>query len=166
MTKYLFKGYLVVMVFLLSYSVKGQSQNCDHDKANFRCVKYIRNYDADTVTFNIPNIHPIVGNKVNIRVNGVDTPEIRTKNQCEKKKAVIAKKYAQTFLKNAKVINLENIQRGKYFRIVADVIIDGKSLTEMLLVKGLAYPYDGGTKRKVDWCKTTRSIASENRLKR
>ena len=41
--------------------------------------------------------------------------------------------------------------RDKYFRINARVIADGQDLSEMLVVKGLAIPYDGGTKTK-DWC--------------
>jgi len=44
---------------------------------------------------------------------------------------------------------LRNIDRGKYFRIVADVYIDGKSLAQMLLTKGLAKVYDGG--KKSEW---------------
>ena len=52
-------------------------------------------------------------------------------------------------LKTAKVIELRNIQRGKYFRIVADVYVDDKNLADILIKNNLALPYDGGTKR--DW---------------
>ena len=52
--------------------------SCAHDEKNFRCVKYVKNYDADTVTFDVPNVHPLLGKKINIRVDGVDTPELRT----------------------------------------------------------------------------------------
>jgi endonuclease YncB( thermonuclease family) len=124
-------------------------------------VKYIKNYDADTVTFNIPNIHPLIGKRINIRVSGVDTPEIRTKNKCEKEKARHAKNLVTSLLKSAKRIDLENVQRGKYFRVVADVKIDGQSLSKYLLKNGLAYPYHGKTKRQMDWCKSYREIASE-----
>lgn len=136
--------------------------DCTHDANNFRCVKYVKNYDADTVTFDIPNVHPLIGNRVSIRVNGVDAPEIRTKNKCEKIKGRKAKKIVRNLLKNAKRIDLENVSRGKYFRVVADVKIDGQSLSYYLLKNGLAHTYDGGTKKKVDWCKTNREIASEN----
>ena len=130
--------------------------------SNFRCVKYIKNYDADTITFNIPGTHPLIGKKINIRVSGVDTPEIRTKNKCEKSKARNAKKLVSNLLKNSTRIDLENIKRGKYFRIVADVVIDGKSLKNYLLKNGFAYSYQGGTKKKMNWCKTYREIASDN----
>lgn len=135
--------------------------DCKHDATNFRCVKYLYNYDADTVTFNIPNVHPLIGKKISIRVAGVDTPEVRTKNQCEKQKARAAKKLVENLLKNAKRIDLENVTRGKYFRVVANIKIDGNSLTDYLLKNGLAYTYNGGTKPIVNWCKPVRAIATE-----
>lgn len=130
-----------------------KKSECTHTADTLKCVKYVRNYDADTITMEIPGLHPLLGKNAGIRVLGVDTPEIRTKNACEKKKAKHAKKVVEKILSKAKRIDLENISRGKFFRIVADVKADGKSLTKMLLEKNLAYPYDGGTKRKVDWCK-------------
>lgn len=139
------------------------ASDCKHTENTFKCVKYVKNYDADTVTFNIPDVHPLIGKSVNIRVFGVDTPEIRTKNQCEKTKAKNAKKLVASLLKKAKRIDLEKIQRGKYFRIVADVIIDGKSLSEYLLKNGLAYAYNGGKKKKMNWCQSLREIANSNK---
>lgn len=135
--------------------------SCQHQKSSFHCVEYVKNYDADTVTVNIPGLHPLIGHKVNIRVRGVDTPEIRTKNKCEKKKGRHAKKLVKNLLKKAKRIDLTNIERGKYFRIVADVMIDGKNLTNYLVKNGLGYPYDGGTKAKVNWCKDLKVLAKE-----
>jgi len=44
------------------------------------------------------------------------------------------------------------MHRGKYFRIVADVYVDGKSLAESLIEANLGVPYYGMTKIK-DWCK-------------
>ena len=61
-----------------------------------------------------------------------------------------------------KRIDLENIERGKYFRIIADIKIDGKSLTRYLLKNGLAYSYDGGKKKKTNWCNSYRKVSSDN----
>ena len=36
-------------------------------------------------------------------------------------------------LKDAEQITLKNMERGKYFRIAADVIVDGESLADMLI---------------------------------
>jgi micrococcal nuclease len=137
-------------------------ESCTHDDHNFRCVKYIKNYDADTVTFDVPNVHPLLGKNINVRVSGVDTPEVKTTNSCEKKKAINAQKLVANLLSKAKRIDLTNVQRDKYFRVIADIIIDGQSLSQYLLKNGLAYSYDGGTKKNINWCKSNREIATEN----
>ena len=126
--------------------------SCQHDAKNFRCVKYIKNYDADTITFNIPEVHPLLGDKISVRVSGLDTPEIKGQLPCEKEAAKTAQRLVENLLKNAKVIHLENIDRDKYFRILADVKIDGRSLTEIVLKNKLGYVYHGETKQKVNWC--------------
>lgn len=150
---------LIVIVFLWSL-VFADSEQCQHSSKAFRCVEYVKNYDADTITFNIPNVHPLFGRKINIRVSGVDTPEIRTKYSCEKLKARSAKKLVKSLLKKAKRIDLINLERGKYFRVVADVVVDGKSLSTYLLKNGHAYAYNGGKKKIMDWCKSHREIAN------
>ena len=99
--------------FALNTEVK---PDCEHTDTSFKCVKYLRNYDGDTVTFNIPNIHKLLGAKISIRLNGVDTPEIKGKTQCEKDKARQAQKLVKELLSKARVIHLKNIDRGKYFR--------------------------------------------------
>ena len=112
--------------------------------------KVISVYDGDTFRVNIDNLPPILGQNIAIRVNGIDTPEIRGKCQSEKDLAIKARDFVRSQLFNAKVIELANIQRGKYFRIVADVIIDEQRLTDLLLDKKLGYRYYGG--KKLGWC--------------
>ena len=153
------------MPFLL-LSLFAIGKPCTHDEKSLRCVQYIKNYDGDTVTFNIPRVHPLIGKKINIRVFGVDTPEIKSKSKCEKQKAEEAKKFVHHLLKKAKRIDLEKVKRGKYFRIVADIRFDGKSLTEYLLKSRLAYPYIGGTKLKRDWCKITQKTDQAKKAKK
>jgi micrococcal nuclease len=55
-------------------------------------------------------------------------------------------------LNNAEQIALKNMEQGKYFRIAADVIVDGESLRGMLVDAGVAARYDGG-KKIHKWCK-------------
>lgn len=126
--------------------------SCAHSKNDFRCVKYLSNYDGDTIRFEIPNVHPLLGHKIAIRVRGLDAGEMRTKNACEKSAAYIARDLVKSKLSVAKKINLKNIERGKYFRIVADVEIDGVDLKQVVMNNGLAYEYGGKTKSKIDWC--------------
>ena len=113
-------------------------------------VEYVKNYDGDTITFNIPNIQPIIGNKISIRVYGVDCPEIKGHCLQEKILAQKAKKFVQGKCRQGKRIDLTNIRRGKYFRIVANVIIDGEDLSDELLNNLLAIPYFG--EKKENWC--------------
>jgi len=112
--------------------------------------KVISVYDGDTFRVNINSLPPIVGKNIAIRVNGVDTPEIRGKCQYEKNLALKARDFVRDKLSNAKEIKLTNLQRGKYFRVVANVVVDGVSLEQELLDNKLAYRYDGG--RKLSWC--------------
>ena len=112
---------------------------------------YARNYDGDTVTFNLPELHPIIGEKISIRVNGIDTPEINGKCEKEKYDVKQAQQMVADILKDAEQIVLRNMERGKYFRIAADVFVDGESLGDMLIEAGVAVRYDGG-KKNHKWC--------------
>ena len=112
---------------------------------------YVRNYDGDTITFNLPGLHSIIGEKISIRVNGIDTPEIKGKCEKEKYDAKQAKEMVADILKDAEQITLKNMERGKYFRIAADVYADGENLADILIEAGVAVQYDGGKKAQ-KWC--------------
>lgn len=127
--------------------------NCTHDANHFRCVRYLRNYDGDTITVEIPGVHPLLGHKVSVRVAGIDTPEKRGKKPCEKTRAREAQQLVASVLKSASNIELRNVERDKYFRILAEVWADNKSLGQLLLKNQLAYQYSGGRKpTSIDWC--------------
>ena len=113
--------------------------------------KVISVYDGDTFRVNIDSLQPLIGKNIPIRLEGVDTPEINGKCQYEKDLALKARDFVRSKLLNAAEIKLKDLQRGKYFRIVAKVYIDGVSLEEELLQNGLAYQYNGG--KKSNWCK-------------
>jgi len=113
---------------------------------------YVKNYDGDTITFNIPNIHPLFGKLISVRLSGVDTPEIRgSKCAKEKELAYKAKVFVKNLLTGAEKIELKNVGRGKYFRILADIHVDGINLAELLIKNNFAIRYYGGKKEK-DWC--------------
>ena len=107
-------------------------------------------YDGDTFRVDIDSFPPIVGKNIPIRLNGVDTPEITGKCQREKDLAIKARDFVRSKLSKAKEIKLTKLQRGKYFRVVANVMIDGVSLEQELLENKLAYKYTGG--KKSSWC--------------
>ena len=108
-------------------------------------------YDGDSFTVNIKDYPPIIGERITVRINGIDTPEMRGKCELEKVLARKAKQQTVIILREAKSVELKNLQRGKYFRIIADVYVDGVSLAKILMDSKLAVEYHGGTKTK-DWC--------------
>ena len=74
---------------------------------------------------------------------GVDTPEMKGTSDEVKALAKEAQQRTEKALQGASKIELRNPQRGKYFRIVSEVWIDGESLADMLKANGLAKDYDG-----------------------
>jgi endonuclease YncB( thermonuclease family) len=148
------KAFIIFILISSVCLVFGYVKKCKHSKNMFCCVKYVKNYDGDTITVNVKNIHPLFGMPMTVRLAGIDTPELRTKNKCEKQKAVLARDLVKNLLIKADRIDIVNAGKGKYFRVVADIIIDNSiNLKNVLLEKGLAYKYDGAKKQKIDWCK-------------
>ena len=137
-------------LFLLNSNI--QARSCQQSEEIFQQLEYLNNYDGDTITFNIPCVHPLLGSFMKVRLNGIDTAEIRGSRPCEKKIALYTKDFVASLLAPAHEIELTNFKRGKYFRIVGDVIFDGQNLSKVLLENHLAIPYDGGTKADYDWC--------------
>lgn len=129
---------------------------CENDNKTFRCVKFIKNYDGDTITVSIPDTHPLFGKNIPVRVFGVDAPEIKTKDKCEKEAGRMAKNLVTSLLKNAKNIEIRNVQRDKYFRILGEVYSDGINIREILIKNQLAYEYYGKTKKKINWCQVVK----------
>lgn len=142
-----------VFFSILMFSFEAFGVPCKaHTRDNFYCVKVLSVYDGDTFRVKIPGIHPKFGENIAVRVRGIDSPEIKTKNWCESVKAERAKKMAKGLLSKGRV-HLINVKEGKYFRLVATVRVGRKSLANELLKHNLAVRYDGGTKPNVDWCK-------------
>lgn len=108
-------------------------------------------YDGDTCTMSLPGTHALFGDHISIRLDGIDTPEIKGKCAREKSMAVAARNLVNRRLAAASTIDLEDLGRDKYFRIGARVMADGQDLGAELLRLGLAVPYNGGTKIQ-DWC--------------
>ncbi|WP_345985741.1 thermonuclease family protein [Sulfurimonas sp. HSL-1656] len=142
---------LFILALLFSITLNASSIK-DNNFGSVRVDEITSIYDGDTFRATIKAWPLLIGERIGIRINGVDTPEMRGKCQAEKDLARKAKQHAVSLLRNAKVVELRNMKRGKYFRIVADVYADGVSVGQSLINNSLAVQYDGGTKTK-DWCK-------------
>ena len=89
-----------------------------------------------------------MGDRIGVRLARIDAPEVRTKCDAEKKKGIEARDMLAERLRHAKAIDLREVKRGKYFRLVAEVIADGENMSDVLLARGLTWPYDGGTRER------------------
>lgn len=108
-------------------------------------AKVVKVYDGDTVhvVFSYFNTYyKWIG-----RIAHVDTPELKTKNEEEKKKGYeVRDKLRELIL--GKIVQLHCHEFDKYGRLLIDIEIDGTKVDEWLLSNGYAKKYEGGTKEK------------------
>lgn len=85
-------------------------------------IEVIRIYDGDTFFVNIPDVHWLIGSNISVRIRGIDTPEIRGGTEETKE---LARKSRDALIKlfEGRKITLYNLNRDKYFRILADVAV-------------------------------------------
>ncbi|WP_337747463.1 thermonuclease family protein [Victivallis vadensis] len=88
--------------------------------------------DGDTFACDIDEHSAIAGKNISIRLRGINTPELKSRNEEERKFANLEKQRLSDLLNKAQVIELRNLGRDKYFRINADVYIDGEPLLPKL----------------------------------
>jgi micrococcal nuclease len=74
----------IILLSLLTFAVTAK------DYGSATVSKVISVYDGGTFRISIKNYPPIVGENIDIRVNGIDTPEIRGKCPSEKVLAIKA----------------------------------------------------------------------------
>lgn len=108
--------------------------------------------DGDTIKADIA-IFPGLIHRANIRLSGIDAPEMRGDTECEKQLAQASKQFLeQLLIPTAGQIIVKNVKQGKYAgRIVADVYVRNDLLGDKLINAGHAVEYHGG-KRKA-WCR-------------
>jgi len=105
-------------------------------------------YDGDTFTVDATP-WPGVTIRVSVRVDGVDTPEIRGKCQVEKDMAIEAREFVKETI--GENVHLVNVRHGKYAgRVVAKVLVNGQDLAALIIGAGLGRPYQGGARE--GWC--------------
>nr|QGT50623.1 hypothetical protein Elusimicrob1349_0930 [uncultured Elusimicrobia bacterium] len=113
--------------------------------SNFYKVQLGKVLDGDTFKVYLACSYKLFCKGVSVRVRGIDTPELKSKDPAEKERAKQARQFTRDFLTNRK-ITLKQCSKDKYFRLLCDVYADGKSLSNALLEAKLAIPYQGGSK--------------------
>jgi len=92
-----------------------------NDYGNVIVSRVTNVYDGDTFRVDIDQWPALIGKNAPIRINNIDTPELRAKCANEKRLALLAKKFTRDKLQHGDIIELKRLNRGKYFRITADV---------------------------------------------
>ena len=106
----------------------------------------IKVYDGDTIT--IASTLPIVNSplyRFSVRLSGIDSAEIKSKNINEKDHAKKVRDILSELILH-KTVTLKNISTEKYGRILADVYLDELCINKWMLSEGYAVEYNGGTK--------------------
>ena len=123
---------------------------------NFRVIEITKVLDGDTIDVLI-DLGFDLYKKERVRIAGVDTPEKRTRDLEEKALGIDATNWLKDKLEGAisgdddLVIRTELVGGvGKYGRLLGWLYIgtDELSLNEQMIAEGLAWEYDGGTKKK------------------
>ena len=109
--------------------------------------------DGDTIKFQVGFLPSEIKPFLSVRINGVDTPEKKPRNKCDKEDELAQKasKFTKDAVAAAKSIKVSIDGWDKYGgRILGDVYLDGKSLSTMLIQSGTAREYHG--EAKGSWC--------------
>ena len=108
----------------------------------------LRAYDGDTIKTPIVALKGLP--KLSIRVDGIDTPEIRGKCDYEKTQAIKARDRLNQLLEGEVIVTPLGWDKygGRFIAVVQDK--DGRNVSEILITEGLARPYQG--EKKLPWC--------------
>ena len=71
------KPFVIIVVFLVSLIFCNALQSYAESYDDYQGAIYLKKYDGDTIRFNLPLYPPIAGKDIRVRVNGIDTPEIK-----------------------------------------------------------------------------------------
>lgn len=125
-------------------------------------AKVVYVYDGDTIHIVFP-VYTLEGKRVErrwkCRLSGIDTPEIKTKDEEEKKRAIMIRDivHSKLFGKTVWVYCDEFDKYGRLLITISTVSLgkdwrsEGKwcgTVNEWLVERGYAYTYTGGKKKK------------------
>ena len=119
----------------------------------YRC-KIIRVVDGDTVDVDIDLGFGVWLHKERVRIYGIDTPESRTRDLEEKRYGLAAKEFVKEFVRDKGGSNIvlrtrKYDAKGKFGRILGDIIVDNVSMSENMIKEHHAVPYHGQSKEEI-----------------
>lgn len=120
---------------------------------------YLSNYDGDTVilTTTVQNralsadADFTITERVKVRVENIDTPEINGECRAEEALAVRARNAARNIMiaPQARIVLITAGAKDKYGRLLGRIEVNGSDLGETLIGLGLARRWDGS---RHPWC--------------
>ena len=115
-------------------------------------VKIRRIVDGDTVDVDIDLGFDTILSKQRIRLYGIDTPESRTRDKEEKFYGKLSAKFLKEQCKNSSEIFLKTYldKKGKFGRILGELIVEGVNINKMMIEKYMAVEYYGQSKDEID----------------
>lgn len=115
-------------------------------------VKIRRIVDGDTVDVDIDLGFDTILSKQRIRLYGIDTPESRTRDKEEKFYGKLSAKFLKEQCKNNSEIFLKTYldKKGKFGRILGELIVEGVNINKMMIEKYMAVEYHGQSKDEID----------------
>ena len=109
----------------------------------------VKNYDGDTLSLRL-DLGFAVALHADVRLDGVDTPELRGGTPETKALAKLARDQVTEFCRSAdELIFRPTLWAGKYGRPIGDLVCDGQSLVQYLIDKRLGVPYGGGSRKSL-----------------
>ena len=115
-------------------------------------AKVVDVYDGDTVQIVFPFYNKERKKDMcrwKCRLSRIDTPELRTKSQEEKKLAIQAREYVKEYVLE-KIVTVKCGKFDKYGRLLVEIyVFEGNtecSLNQLLIERGIAKEYNGGKK--------------------
>jgi endonuclease YncB( thermonuclease family) len=120
-----------------------------------KLAKVVQIYDGDTIWV-VTNIGGRF-NKIKVRLNGIDAPELKPSLKVQNRDKIIklaneSKKFLSDLIEN-KIVTLKCHKFDKYGRLLADIIIKQNNIdinvSEYMIKNNKAYPYDGNKKIEI-----------------
>jgi micrococcal nuclease len=109
-------------------------------------------YDGDTVHVSALLGAPTQPVKLSVRLAGIDTPEIKTKNRVEHEHGVIAREELKKLAPVGSILTCGPAEYDKYGRVLCNLFTEsGVNLSQWMLEKKYARVYDGGKKEEWKW---------------
>lgn len=113
----------------------------------YKITNVLKIIDGDTVDLSL-DLGFYVMTIQRIRFDGLDTPELHSKDETERKLAQEAKDFVTKWFEQNKDLVIKTKKDDKYGRMLGEIFCSGKSLNKTLVEMGYAWEYDGGEKKK------------------